>query len=99
MFFLSSLDNPDVGDFEPQIDHVTYVFQARVILGQEVFDSLSIFGLETLPWATRIDEFGKRVSILATKFEVDVAVTPAEFGEPVMMDQDFIRICEYIDIF
>jgi len=36
-----------------------------------------VFAGETLPWACRIVDFGKRVEILGTKKEVDVAVSPA----------------------
>lgn len=38
---------------------------------------VSIFGLQTLPWACRIQEFGQQVRILGTKSCVDVAAQPA----------------------
>jgi hypothetical protein len=61
-----------------------------MILGQDLFNSLSVFGLETLPWAARLEEFGKKVDILGTKFEVDLAVTPENLGQEVR--QTFIAI-------
>ena len=46
------------------------------ILGQEIFNNITIFATETLPWAVRISEYGKSVDILGTKYAVDLAVTP-----------------------
>jgi hypothetical protein len=52
-----------------------------------VFDrsghGVTIFGLQTLPWACRIEHFGRAVTILGTKREVDVAVWPAEQAAPL----------------
>lgn len=45
-------------------------------LGLEKASRVTIFGLETLPWACRIKEYGKTVDILGTKRDVDVAVSP-----------------------
>jgi hypothetical protein len=37
---------------------------------------VTIFGLQTLPWACRIEHFGRGVTILGSKRQVDVAVWP-----------------------
>jgi NAD/NADP octopine/nopaline dehydrogenase, alpha-helical domain len=54
--------------------------QARAILGDDITNQLSLFGLETLPWAVRLSEYGSAVEILGTKKEVDISVTPASDG-------------------
>ena len=36
-----------------------------------------LFGLQTLPWACRIQAWGRRVEVLGTKAQVDLAVQPA----------------------
>ncbi len=51
-------------------------FQAQNILGQDIFNNITIFATETLPWAVRLTEYGKSVDILGTKYAVDLAVTP-----------------------
>ena len=38
---------------------------------------ISIFGFQTLPWACRIQEFGKRVTILGAKDQVDLTAWPS----------------------
>ena len=38
---------------------------------------ISIFGFQTLPWACRIQEFGKRVTILGAKEQVDLTAWPS----------------------
>jgi hypothetical protein len=38
---------------------------------------ISIFGFQTLPWACRIQEYGKQVTILGTKSQVDMTAWPA----------------------
>lgn len=38
---------------------------------------ISIFGFQTLPWACRIQEFGKLVTILGAKEQVDLAAWPS----------------------
>ena len=58
--------------------------QAQHILGEDLFNSISLFALETLPWAARLSEYGKSVDILGTKFDVDVAVTPSSMGAEVV---------------
>mmetsp|Transcript_25398 Transcript_25398/g.82139 ORF Transcript_25398/g.82139 Transcript_25398/m.82139 type:complete len:408 (-) Transcript_25398:953-2176(-) len=43
-----------------------------------------VFAGETLPWACRIVDFGKRVDVLGTKKEVDVAVSPVHRTEATL---------------
>lgn len=41
-----------------------------------------VFGLQTLPWACRIQDWGRRVEVLGTKAEVDIATwTPPSANE------------------
>lgn len=51
-------------------------YQAQAILNLEI-RPLQLFGLQTLPWACRIVEYGQCVEILGTKASVDIAVFPA----------------------
>lgn len=48
----------------------------RDILKERVSE-ISIFGFQTLPWACRIQEFGKRVTILGAKEQVDLTAWPS----------------------
>ncbi len=57
--------------------------QAQSVLGQEIFNNISLFALETLPWAVRLTEYGKSADILGTKLVVDMAVTPTNIGKEV----------------
>ena len=41
--------------------------------------SVVVFGLQTLPWACRIREYGQEVAILGTKTEVDLAAWPSHY--------------------
>lgn len=50
-------------------------YQVRDILRPEK-PSLQIFGLQTLPWACRITEYGQSVEVLGAKAAVDMAVFP-----------------------
>jgi len=50
---------------------------------KERFSEISIFGFQTLPWACRIQEFGKYVTILGTKEQVDLATWPVEKGPEI----------------
>ncbi len=59
--------------------------QAQHILGEEVFNSISLFALQTLPWAARLTELGKSVEVLGTKQTVDVAVTPSAEGKEALV--------------
>lgn len=58
--------------------------QAQHHLGSDVFNSIALFALQTLPWAARLSEFGKSVDVLGTKLTVDTAVTPSSMGEEVV---------------
>lgn len=54
-------------------------WMAEEILGRERV----IFGLQTLPWACRIVEWGRRVDVLGVKQEVDLAVWPPTQAQTV----------------
>lgn len=45
--------------------------------------SVILFGLQTLPWACRIREYGREVVILGTKSEVDLAAWPPVYAAEV----------------
>ncbi len=45
-------------------------------LGSHFVRHSNLFALETLPWACRILEYGRRVEVLGTKKEVEVIVSP-----------------------
>jgi hypothetical protein len=45
--------------------------------------SVVLFGLQTLPWACRIQEYGREVTILGTKSEVDLAAWPPNYAAEV----------------
>jgi len=45
--------------------------------------SLTIFGLQSLPWACRIIEYGRSVKILGTKRRLDLAAWPADRSAPL----------------
>jgi hypothetical protein len=49
----------------------------RDVLGSKA-DSTAVFGLQTLPWACRIKQYGQEVDILGTKARVDFATCPPE---------------------
>ncbi len=42
-----------------------------------------LFGLQTLPWACRIQRFGQSVQVLGTKARVDLAASPPEQAAPI----------------
>lgn len=52
--------------------------------------SLTIFGLQTLPWACRITIYGQEVEILGTKVAVDIAVQPATEQDKIIQLLSFI---------
>jgi hypothetical protein len=60
---------------------------------KERLSRITIFGLQTLPWACRIQEYGGRVSILGTKDQVDLAAWPAKLA-PVIS----AKIGELLDV-
>jgi hypothetical protein len=45
---------------------------------QERFSTHTLFGLQTLPWACRIEEFGHEVKVMGTKAQVETAARPVE---------------------
>lgn len=45
-------------------------------LGSEFVRNSNLFSLETLPWACRILEYGKKVEVLGTKKQVDLIISP-----------------------
>jgi hypothetical protein len=52
------------------------------VLG-EVEKPSVLFGLQTLPWACRIREYGREVEILGTKAAVDLAAWPSDHAEGI----------------
>ena len=52
---------------------------ARMVLGER-YAEMVIFGLQTLPWACRVQRYGREAIILGTKASVDLAAWPAERG-------------------
>lgn len=48
----------------------------RNVLGQELTEKCTLFSLETLPWACRIQTFGQVVQVLGTKKDIDLCVHP-----------------------
>jgi hypothetical protein len=54
---------------------------------RDVFDngerSAVLFGLQTLPWACRIQEYGRAVAILGTKTQVDLAAWPMSYTDEI----------------
>lgn len=56
-----------------------------------------LFGLQTLPWACRIREYGRRVDVLGAKDAVDAASRPAgEVGEiaPLLAQMLHMPVCD-----
>jgi hypothetical protein len=45
---------------------------------KEAFSTHTLFGLQTLPWACRIEEFGHEVKVMGTKARVEAAARPLE---------------------
>ena len=58
---------------------------------KEKADSLAFVGFETLPWACRFTEWGKRATILGTKGQILAAVTPET--ESTRAIATFARLC------
>ncbi len=52
-------------------------YSAARVLQQHGRDDVSLFGLQTLPWACRVQEYGQQVHILGAKRAVDAASRPA----------------------
>ena len=57
-------------------------WMAEHILG----DDVTIFGGDSLPWACRVEEVGKRVSLLGTKSHVEVSVHPHGAADTGLFD-------------
>jgi hypothetical protein len=51
-------------------------------LGEKCY-SLTLFGLQSLPWACRIIDYGRSVKILGTKARLDLAAWPAPRAAPL----------------
>ncbi len=56
---------------------------AAQILAEHNRDDVGLFGLQTLPWACRIREYGQVVHVLGVKNVVDVATRPAAKVEQI----------------
>jgi hypothetical protein len=52
-------------------------WSVKSCLGKK-FHSLAFFGLQTLPWACRIDQYGQSVQVKGTKDLVEIAAAPSE---------------------
>jgi hypothetical protein len=50
-------------------------WSAHNILGEKM-NNIDLFGTITLPWACRIQNWGNRVSVLGTKREMGMVVSP-----------------------
>mmetsp|Transcript_21671 Transcript_21671/g.60153 ORF Transcript_21671/g.60153 Transcript_21671/m.60153 type:complete len:412 (-) Transcript_21671:3198-4433(-) len=48
----------------------------RNTLGPEIASKSILFSLETLPWACRVEQFGRFVRVLGTKQDIDLCVCP-----------------------
>ncbi len=57
-------------------------YQARAILADTL--PVSLFGLQTLPWACRITAYGQAVEVLGTKAGVNAAVSPANQADDLL---------------
>ncbi|XP_031563154.1 tauropine dehydrogenase-like isoform X1 [Actinia tenebrosa] len=58
-----------------------FEFQVRGILGQ-ISSQITIFNFESLPWATRIVEFGKSSNVIGTKSSLIGAVQKSQVQTP-----------------
>jgi hypothetical protein len=56
---------------------------AAQILAERGRDDVGLFGLQTLPWACRIREYGQVVHVLGVKNVVDIATRPAAKVEQI----------------
>jgi len=66
------------------------LFNAKM---KEKADSLAFVGFETLPWACRFTEWGKRATILGTKGSILAAVTPeSEASRAISMLQGLLGV-------
>lgn len=72
-------------------------YQARSLMDTARLSPV-IFGLQTLPWACRIVEYGQVVEILGTKARVDFAVAPVEARARVVAQLDFIAGVDFVAV-
>jgi hypothetical protein len=54
----------------------------RDVFGKHLSEVV-VFGFQTLPWACRIEHYGKQATILGIKEQVDLAAWPSEFAQAV----------------
>lgn len=57
-------------------------WSVRHIFGEKM-KQIDVFGTVTLPWACRVEHWGDCVSVLGTKREMDMVVTPRESSDKV----------------
>ncbi len=55
---------------------------AQDVLEQKA-DAVTLFGLQTLPWACRIVEYGQKVNVMGVKEHVDLASCPVNEAEQI----------------
>jgi hypothetical protein len=56
-------------------------------------EAITVFGLQTLPWACRIEEFGRSVRVLGVKDRVELAAQPAEMaGQVAALLEDLLGL-------
>jgi len=71
----------DVGPHLPKgsaIGTIEGAWWGRPSLGDGILEHVTFYGVQTLPWAARIKEYGKSVEILGTKTGVAVATSPID---------------------
>jgi ketopantoate reductase len=51
-----------------------------------ILPKCNIIGLQTLPWACRIEEFGKKVNIIGRKIEIQVGSLPATISSVLLYE-------------
>eukprot|EP00420_Gonyaulax_spinifera_P021389 CAMPEP_0197900732 /NCGR_PEP_ID=MMETSP1439-20131203/49752_1 /TAXON_ID=66791 /ORGANISM="Gonyaulax spinifera, Strain CCMP409" /LENGTH=400 /DNA_ID=CAMNT_0043521649 /DNA_START=82 /DNA_END=1284 /DNA_ORIENTATION=+ len=71
----------DVGPHLPKgsaIGTIEGAWWGRPPLGDGTLEEVTFYGIQTLPWAARIKEYGKSVDILGTKTGVPVASSPMD---------------------
>jgi len=68
-------------------------YAATRVLKQQGRDDVILFGLQTLPWACRIEQYGQVVHVLGVKDIVDVASRPAaEVGGVALLLQAMLGL-------
>lgn len=74
---------PARGGFDWSVEHI--------LMGRNT--SMVVFGLQTLPWACRIQQYGREVAILGTKAQVDLAAWPSSYaGEVAALLADLMDV-------